>query len=127
MSIVKYRDGRTGRVSVYESTPHCDPETKQNRPTRRYLGTLDPETGELRPSSGRPGRRPGSGSAPAARKAAPEPPSPAADDVARSLAGAEEQRDGLARRVRELERQLGECRDALRRIAEVAGAAGAGA
>ena len=60
MTIVHYRDKRTGRVQVYESTPHYDPKTKQSRPKRKYLGTLDPETGELVPSSGRPGRRPGS-------------------------------------------------------------------
>ena len=32
--------------------------TKQSRPKRKYLGTLDPETGELIPSSGRKGRTP---------------------------------------------------------------------
>ena len=60
MTIVHYRDKRTGRTQVYESTPHYDPKTKQSRPRRKYLGTLDPVTGELVPSSGRPGRRPGS-------------------------------------------------------------------
>jgi len=38
------------------TSPHYDPVTKQSRPKRKYLGTIDPETGELIPSSGRRGR-----------------------------------------------------------------------
>lgn len=57
MSIVRYVNKKTGRVSLYESTSHYDPETKQSRPIRKYLGTEDPETGELIPSSGHRGRR----------------------------------------------------------------------
>lgn len=57
-TIVKHFDKKTGKTRVYESTPHYDPVTKQSRPKRKYLGTLDPETGELIPSSGRRGRRP---------------------------------------------------------------------
>ena len=56
-TIVKHYDRKTGKTRVYESTPHYDPVTKQSRPKRRYLGTLDPETNELIPSSGRRGRR----------------------------------------------------------------------
>ena len=59
-TIVKHYDKKTGKTRVYESTPHYDPVTKQSRPKRKYLGTLDPETGELIPSSGRRGRRPSS-------------------------------------------------------------------
>ena len=44
---------------MYESTSHYDPKTKQSRPTKKYLGMLD-DKGELIPSSGRKGRRPGS-------------------------------------------------------------------
>jgi len=55
-TIVKHFDKKTGKTRVYESTPHYDPVTKQSRPKRKYLGTLDPETGELIPSSGRRGR-----------------------------------------------------------------------
>ena len=57
-TIVQHYDKKTGKIRVYESTPHYDPVTKQSRPKRKYLGTLDPETGELIPSSGRRGRRP---------------------------------------------------------------------
>lgn len=55
-TIVKHYDKKTGKIRVYESTPHYDPVTKQSRPKRKYLGTLDPETQELIPSSGRRGR-----------------------------------------------------------------------
>ena len=57
MSIVRYVNKKTGRVAVYESTSHYDPETKQSRPIRKYLGTEDPETGKLIPSSGKRGRK----------------------------------------------------------------------
>ena len=57
MSIVRYTDKETGRVRLYESTSHYDPVTKQSRPIRKYLGVLDPVTGELIPSSGKPGRK----------------------------------------------------------------------
>ena len=48
-TIVQHYDKKTGKTRVYESTPHYDPVTKQSRPKRKYLGTLDTETGELIP------------------------------------------------------------------------------
>ncbi len=57
MTIVKYTNKETGAVSWYESTSHYDPETKQSRPIRKYLGREDPITGELIPSSGKRGRK----------------------------------------------------------------------
>lgn len=59
MSIVRYKNKKTGTISVYESTSHYDPVTKQSRPIRKYLGTEDPETGQLIPSSGKRGRKTG--------------------------------------------------------------------
>lgn len=56
-TIVKHYDKKSGKTRIYESTPHYDPVTKQSRPRRKYLGTLNDETGELIPSSGRRGRR----------------------------------------------------------------------
>lgn len=61
MSIVRYVNKKTGKVALYESTSHYDPITKQSRPIRKYLGTEDPETGALIPSSGKRGRQKGSG------------------------------------------------------------------
>ena len=57
MSIVRYTNKKTGVVSLYESTSYYDPELKQSRPKRKYLGTEDPETGDLIPSSGKRGRK----------------------------------------------------------------------
>lgn len=57
MSIVKYTNKKTGVVTLYESTSHYDPETKQSRPVRKYLGREDPVTGELIPSTGKRGRK----------------------------------------------------------------------
>ncbi len=57
MSIVKYTNKKTGVVTLYESTSHYDPETKQSRPVRKYLGREDPITGEMIPSSGKRGRK----------------------------------------------------------------------
>ena len=63
MSIVKYRRG--DRVYVYDSQPVWDPEKKQARPKRTYLGMEDPDTGELIPSSRKAGRKPKSPDTPA--------------------------------------------------------------
>lgn len=57
MSIVRYVNKKTGAVALYESTSYYDPITKQSRPKRKYLGTEDPETGQLIPSSGKRGRK----------------------------------------------------------------------
>ena len=65
MSIVRYTNKKTGVVSLYESTSHYDPVTKQSRPKRKYLGIEDPETGELIPTSGMRGRKKKDGSTPA--------------------------------------------------------------
>ena len=55
-TIVKHVDKKTGKTRVFESTPHYDPVTRQARTIRRYLGTLEPETGELIRSCGRNSR-----------------------------------------------------------------------
>ena len=68
MSIVRYTNKKTGVVTLYESTSHYDPETKQSRPIRKYLGVEDPETGKLIPSSGLRGRKKADGSAPSKRE-----------------------------------------------------------
>lgn len=57
MSIVRYVDKKSGRVMLYESTSYYDPEKKQSRPKRKYLGVEDPVTGELIPSTKKPGRK----------------------------------------------------------------------
>lgn len=70
MSLVRYTNKKTGVVTVYESTSHYDPVTKQSRPIRKYLGVEDPKMGEIIPSSGKPGRK--KASDPTSRPAVPK-------------------------------------------------------
>lgn len=57
MSIVRYTNKKTGRVTIYESTSCYDPVKKTSRPKRKYIGYEDPITKEFIPSSGKPGRK----------------------------------------------------------------------
>jgi hypothetical protein len=105
MSIVRYTNKKTGTVTLYESTSHYDPETKQSRPIRKYLGKLDPETGELIPSKKR-------------KKKEEQPPS-GSSDLKLSNALQEKTRDCMEkeRRIRELEEELVKLRSSMSRIA----------
>ena len=55
MSIVKYKN-QSGVTYAYEATSRYDPSTKSSRPVRKYLGRVDPETGEIIPTVGKRGR-----------------------------------------------------------------------
>lgn len=105
MSIVRYTNKKTGTVTLYESTSHYDPETKQSRPIRKYLGKLDPETGELIPSKKR-------------KKKEEQPPSGSSDLKLRNALH-EKTRDCMEkeRRIRELEEELVKLRSSMSRIA----------
>ena len=46
-SIVYQTDKKTGIKYAYESTSYWDKEKKQPRSKRKYLGKVDPETGEI--------------------------------------------------------------------------------
>jgi len=48
-SIVYQTDKKTGIKYAYESTSYWDKEKKQPRSKRRYIGKVDPETGEIIP------------------------------------------------------------------------------
>ncbi len=48
-SIVYQTDKKTGIKYAYESTSYWDKEKKQPRSKRKYLGKVDPETGEIIP------------------------------------------------------------------------------
>lgn len=51
MACIVYQvDKKTGIKYAYESTSYWDKEKKQPRSKRRYLGKVDPETGEIIPS-----------------------------------------------------------------------------
>lgn len=59
MAIVKYTH-KDGSQYAYSSLAQWDPVRKQNRPIRKYLGKINPITGEIIPSSGKRGRPIGS-------------------------------------------------------------------
>lgn len=48
-----YMTNKAGITYVYEQTPFYDPEKKQSRPKKKYLGRLDPETGEIIQTAGK--------------------------------------------------------------------------
>lgn len=51
--------GEDGPTYAYETTSYWVPELKQPRSTRKYLGVVDESTGEIIPTSGKRGRKPG--------------------------------------------------------------------
>ena len=53
MAIIKQLNRKTGIVYVYESHSYRDKETKQPRSTRRLIGKIDEETGEIVPTRGK--------------------------------------------------------------------------
>lgn len=55
MTIVKYKN-QSGITYAYESVSEWDPVRKQSRPKRKYLGRVDPETGEIISTKGKRGR-----------------------------------------------------------------------
>lgn len=57
MAILKYAN-QSGVVYAYESISEWDPVKKQSRSKRKCLGRVDPDTGEIIPTSGRRGRPP---------------------------------------------------------------------
>ena len=54
MAIVKYKN-QSGVTYAYESISEWDPVKKQSRPKRKYLGRVDPETGEIISTAGKRG------------------------------------------------------------------------
>ena len=105
MSIVRYTNKKTGAVTLYESTSHYDPVTKQSRPIRKYLGRLDPETGELIPSTKR-------------KKKETTPAQASSTDLELKAALEEKTREcmDMARRIKVLEDEIKKLRAAMSRI-----------
>ena len=60
MAIIKYAN-QSGTVYAYESISEWDPVKKQSRSKRKCLGKVDPDTGEIVPTSGKRGRPPKEG------------------------------------------------------------------
>jgi hypothetical protein len=51
MAIVHQFDKRIGVTYAYESTSHWDKKKKQSRSKRHLIGIVDPETGEIKPTT----------------------------------------------------------------------------
>lgn len=56
-SIVYQTDKKTGARYAFESESYWDKEKRQPRSKRKYLGKVDPDTGEIIPSRGRHAQR----------------------------------------------------------------------
>ena len=52
-SIIYQIDKKTGAKYAFESTSYWDKDKKQPRSKRKYLGKVDPETGEIIPTRGK--------------------------------------------------------------------------
>ena len=112
MSIVRYTNKQTGVVTLYESTSYYDPETKQSRPKRKYLGIEDPETGELVPSSDKRGRKKGTeGAAPAKRETQEEKLKARYDKLQKECTEKDE-------RIKQLEHENKRLRFSLKKLAD---------
>ncbi len=57
MSITKWKN-QSGHVYAYETVAKYDPVLKQSRPVKKYLGRVDPESGEIIKTAGKRGRPP---------------------------------------------------------------------
>lgn len=56
MAIVRQYSKRSNTTYVYEASYRWDPELKQSRSVRKLIGKIDEATGEIIPTSGKPGR-----------------------------------------------------------------------
>ena len=118
MSLVRYTNKKTGAVSIYESTSHYDPATKQSRPIRKYLGTEDPETGELIPTSGKRGRKKKTGT-----NAQPSKEKSIKPDPKLEIEKLESRCREKDQRIKELERENKRLRSCITKLREMAGLA----
>ena len=114
MSIVRYVNKKTGTVALYESTSHYDPVTKQSRPIRKYLGTEDPETGELVPSSGKRGRKKGQSGGQNAKGGGP------AEDIRAKYGALVQECGSKDERIRQLEHENRRLRFCIQKLRDTA-------
>lgn len=115
MPIVKYKN-QSGVTYAYEQTSKYDPEKKQSRPVRKYLGRVDPETGEIISTKGKRGRPPKQEGEAAAKpdggdyEALYKEKCLELEAVKKELAGMAAEKEQLARRVEELANALASIR-----------------
>ena len=109
MTIVKYKN-QSGVTYAYEQTSNYIPESKQSRPIRKYLGRVDPETGEIISTKGKRGRPP-------KKKDGEKPSAEAAADFRNLYEDASRELETVKRELREKEeenRKLKESLESLR-------------
>ena len=100
MPIVKYKN-QSGVTYAYEQTSQYDPVKKQSRPIRKYLGRVDPETGEIISTKGKRGRPP-------KKEGAGKSPAEAAADFRKLYEDAAKELEQMRKRLQEKE---DECRE----------------
>lgn len=112
MPIVKYKN-QSGVTYAYDQTSVYDPEKKQSRPVRKYLGRVDPETGEIISTKGKRGR-------PSQKQESTESPDAGAKDFknlyelkCRELEETQEQLHAALQDVKALKMQIEEYRQVL--------------
>lgn len=114
MAIVKYT-AKDGTQYAYSSESRWDPELKNNRPVRKYLGKVNPVTGEIIPSSGQRGRKKGSTNKPKEGAAPQEGQKKPQETSAEDGAQTENSGDGELAALREQFRQLQQENEALKK------------
>ncbi len=117
MSIVRYVDKKTGRTVLYESTSYYDPVKKQSRPKRKYLGVEDPVTGELIPSTRKPGRKPKSETEEVKVETAAATEETNYEIIAKNL---QEENEAKDKQIKDLENKVAVLEAKLERIREIA-------
>lgn len=117
MSIVRYVDKKTGRTVLYESTSYYDPVKKQSRPKRKYLGVEDPVTGELIPSTRKPGRKPKSETEEVKVETATATEETNYEIIAKNL---QEENEAKDKQIKDLENKVAVLEAKLERIREIA-------
>lgn len=124
MTIVKYKN-QSGVTYAYEQTSVYNAEKKQSRPVRKYLGRVDPETGEIISTKGKLGR-PKQTTTAAAEKAGTkdyktlyESKCTELEKVAKDLLKANVQKEQLAKQVQELKSVLSSIRTQVMSVKEL--------
>ena len=124
MSIVKYKN-QSGVTYAYEQTSVYNAEKKQSRPVRKYLGRVDPETGEIISTKGKRGRPKQTASDAAGEstkkdyKALYESKCMELEKVAKDLSTANVQKERLASQVQELKSVLSSIRTQVMSVKEL--------
>ncbi len=109
MARVKLYNKKYNITYVYDSVSYWDPKLKQPRSKRKLIGKIDPETGELIPTSGRSKRaRDDSKGEPSASSPVKNavPPEPETQDVPKSKDAITIELEDYKRRLLEVEAKL---------------------